>query len=721
MAVLFCTSVALVTYSLPFVAQVLLWREHPALKALNTSSMSAYNTRVHILAIIGMAVATLQALGLVCVYVQLLRLSPVSPPRGKEPEARDLDDTVPRYLRLRAQLRLFLGLAALNFRMSMLSIGISRNLLNEAFPSRPELFPAAPLVAYGVYFTGLIASTTWSLPYSTSCPCERGLLTSCPSRLGCGCSGCFGEEKKRVGDSLSWSGKSNPPSPSPPCRLSRGGQPYPVPAECLHGSAFRGDLSSKEPLEGQVDDKHTTLRAPHLGRLFPARERHPLCWPFLPGPQHLVECLDKHLAHRAPLARRCNPVALGGSVSGGGYRPIQEDALGIHPGEKALIPACGWWNLPGATMKHVPYSRPAHELWWIPFRCQAAAPPLFCLLKERVLTQYRHRERPEAAKSRRKYPKAYQLGKLWIIQSHGAREKKVARELAEVLQPHCAFLPGLDIEQHVVQNEIGVRPTHSTRMTTERGIQEHRPLAVEQSQRSSGKECHQFVDLVGRRPGKVCAPPEGIESCAVERIQLREHERHTCHLADSPRIGSRVLSVSAHDLICLMERRSRRIPREEGAILGEEFARKCCGTGISHPLFFKCVVIVPAQLKPEQVIERRADASRPRLLALGRCNKEQRLLRTLYPRKQWVQPLAYCGQCHESFEAHRLPRCRARIAPTRVNIGSRNERNFTQLNTGPAPRQGPVRIACSTMQTIFAVANAGGASMAVLLVPHGSF
>jgi hypothetical protein len=158
MAVLFCTSVALVTYSLPFVAQVLLWRENPALKALNTSSMSAYNTRMRILAIIGIAVATLQAMSLVSVYVQLLRLSPASAPRGKEPEAGDLDDAVPRYLRLRAQLRLFLGLAALNFGMSMLSLGISRNLLNEAFPSRPELFPAAPLVAYGVYFTGLIAS-----------------------------------------------------------------------------------------------------------------------------------------------------------------------------------------------------------------------------------------------------------------------------------------------------------------------------------------------------------------------------------------------------------------------------------------------------------------------------------------------------------------------------------------------------------------------------------
>lgn len=158
MAVLFCTSVALVMLTLPFVAQILIWRVNPALKALSTSSVSAFHTRVHIMTGFGMAVTTLQALSLFCVHVQLLRLSPASPSQGKEPEAGDLDDDVQRYSRLRAQLRLFLGLVALSLSTSMLSLGISRNLLNAAFPSRPEMFPAAPILAYGVYFTGLVAS-----------------------------------------------------------------------------------------------------------------------------------------------------------------------------------------------------------------------------------------------------------------------------------------------------------------------------------------------------------------------------------------------------------------------------------------------------------------------------------------------------------------------------------------------------------------------------------
>jgi len=158
MAALFCTFVALAILCLPFVAQLLSWQENPALQVLSTPLMSTFNTRVHILTLLGMAVVALQVLSVYCVHVQLLHLSSASPSQGKEPEAGDLDDGVQRYLRLRAQLRLFLGLAALNFGTSMLSVGISRNLLNEAFPSRPELFPAAPVVGYGVYYTGLMAS-----------------------------------------------------------------------------------------------------------------------------------------------------------------------------------------------------------------------------------------------------------------------------------------------------------------------------------------------------------------------------------------------------------------------------------------------------------------------------------------------------------------------------------------------------------------------------------
>ncbi|MFP2910676.1 hypothetical protein ACLESD_37680 [Pyxidicoccus sp. 3LFB2] len=108
---------------------------------------------------IGIAVGALHTLSLFCLHVQLLHLLPASPSQGKEPEGGGLDDEVSRYLQLRAQLRLLLGLAALTIGTAMLSVGILRNLLNDAFPSRPELFPAAPVVGYGVYFTALIASS----------------------------------------------------------------------------------------------------------------------------------------------------------------------------------------------------------------------------------------------------------------------------------------------------------------------------------------------------------------------------------------------------------------------------------------------------------------------------------------------------------------------------------------------------------------------------------
>jgi hypothetical protein len=158
MAVMLCTSVALVMSTLPFVAQFHTWQMNPSLKALGATSMSALRAKLLVMSILGMTVGALQSLSLFCVHVQLLRLSSAAPSPEKEPEAGDLDDDVPRYLRLRAQLRLFLGLTAFNIGTSILCVGIIRNLLNEAVPARPETFPAAPVVGYGIFFTGLIAS-----------------------------------------------------------------------------------------------------------------------------------------------------------------------------------------------------------------------------------------------------------------------------------------------------------------------------------------------------------------------------------------------------------------------------------------------------------------------------------------------------------------------------------------------------------------------------------
>ncbi|NMO14668.1 hypothetical protein HPC49_09410 [Pyxidicoccus fallax] len=158
MAVVLCTSVTLAMIGLPFVAQFISWPEMPSLATLNTPSMSAFRTRLLILSLIGIAVAVLQALSVFCVHVQLLRLSSAPPARGTVCEAGDLDEDVRRYLKLRARLRLFLSLVAVNVGTSVLSLGILRNLLNAAHPARPELFPAAPVVGYSVYLTGLLAN-----------------------------------------------------------------------------------------------------------------------------------------------------------------------------------------------------------------------------------------------------------------------------------------------------------------------------------------------------------------------------------------------------------------------------------------------------------------------------------------------------------------------------------------------------------------------------------
>ncbi|MCY1078895.1 hypothetical protein [Archangium lansingense] len=158
MAVMFCTSVALVMIALPFVAQFITWRVAPSVDTTGLASMAEFRTKTLIMSIIGAAVGALHASSLFCVHVQLLGQLRESPPHGKQVEAGDLDEDVLRYQRFRSRLRRFLDLAAFNIGISILSVGILRNLLNEAFPARPELFPATAVLGYGFYFTALIAS-----------------------------------------------------------------------------------------------------------------------------------------------------------------------------------------------------------------------------------------------------------------------------------------------------------------------------------------------------------------------------------------------------------------------------------------------------------------------------------------------------------------------------------------------------------------------------------
>jgi hypothetical protein len=158
MAVLLCTSVALVMIILPFIAQFVTWRVSASVNAVSLASMPEFRTKTLLFSIIGLAVAALQSASLFCVHVQLLGQLPEAPSHEKQAGAGALEEDVLRYLKLRSQSRRFLGLAALTIANSILSVGILRDLFNEALPAQPELFPAEPVVSYGIYFTGLLAS-----------------------------------------------------------------------------------------------------------------------------------------------------------------------------------------------------------------------------------------------------------------------------------------------------------------------------------------------------------------------------------------------------------------------------------------------------------------------------------------------------------------------------------------------------------------------------------
>lgn len=98
-------------------------------------------------------------LSLFCVHVQLLGQLADLPAHGNQRAAGGIEEDVLRYLGARSRLSRILSLAAWHLGITLLAIGILRNLLNDAFPARPELFPARVVVGFGFYFTAYLAIT----------------------------------------------------------------------------------------------------------------------------------------------------------------------------------------------------------------------------------------------------------------------------------------------------------------------------------------------------------------------------------------------------------------------------------------------------------------------------------------------------------------------------------------------------------------------------------
>lgn len=106
---------------------------------------------------LGVAVVMLHISGMFGVHAHLLSQFPHSQSRLGAPEAERLAEDVRRYQQLRSRLERFLGFAAANIGVSILTFSALNNLLSETAPELSERFPRGGAMSFGVYSTWLLA------------------------------------------------------------------------------------------------------------------------------------------------------------------------------------------------------------------------------------------------------------------------------------------------------------------------------------------------------------------------------------------------------------------------------------------------------------------------------------------------------------------------------------------------------------------------------------
>jgi hypothetical protein len=144
-------------YALPFASAYFLPRSVLPENAEVLTRLPGFRTKTIILNLLGVVVLMLHTSGMFGVHAQLLARPRESPSRRGKPEAASLREDVLRYQHLRSRLERYLGFSATLIGLSLLNVGALRDLLNEAASPQPELLPADLVIAYGIYFTGLLA------------------------------------------------------------------------------------------------------------------------------------------------------------------------------------------------------------------------------------------------------------------------------------------------------------------------------------------------------------------------------------------------------------------------------------------------------------------------------------------------------------------------------------------------------------------------------------
>jgi hypothetical protein len=156
-AVVLCTVLASLMYLLPFASSYYLPGSVLPANAEVLTRLPDFRTKTIILNILGVVVLTLHTAGMFSVHAQLLTRPRESSAGREKPEAASLREEVLRYQYFRSRLERYLGFSATLTGISLLNVGALRDLLNEASPGPAELLPAGIVMAYGIYFTGMLA------------------------------------------------------------------------------------------------------------------------------------------------------------------------------------------------------------------------------------------------------------------------------------------------------------------------------------------------------------------------------------------------------------------------------------------------------------------------------------------------------------------------------------------------------------------------------------
>jgi hypothetical protein len=158
MTLTLCLVPLLLLIALPLVGQFLTWKDSPLLATVLMPIVSNFVPKAIGVNLLGLVTSVLPVSAMLGLHIQFLGRLPKYQHLGEPPGAESLDEEVLWYRHRQGQLQRILRLVSAMFGVSLLSVGALRNIINAAITSPAELFPTGPVMSYGLYYTGLIAS-----------------------------------------------------------------------------------------------------------------------------------------------------------------------------------------------------------------------------------------------------------------------------------------------------------------------------------------------------------------------------------------------------------------------------------------------------------------------------------------------------------------------------------------------------------------------------------